>query len=139
MALTGVITGKNGTVKTGNSTYGSATEYPVRNWSLTESGGTLDTTDSGTGNQRSKVPQKRSTWSGSFEAIVDYGWTPLSVNTEYDAHFVLDDTGSDEVYYSGEIIITERGFSVPVEGEDIVIETFSFEVDGNMTKTDNSA
>jgi len=137
MALSGTITGKSGSFATGAS-YGASTAYPIRNWSLTESGGTLDTTDASATNQRTKVPAKRSTWSGTFEAIVDYGWTPFSVNTSYTAYLLMDDTSGDEVYYSGSVIITERNYSVPIEGEDIVIESYSFEVNGNLTKTDAS-
>ena len=139
MALTGNISGKNGTVKTGNATLGSATEYQVTDWSLDISGGTLDVTDSGSGDWREKVVGKRKSASGSFSAIMAYGETDLAINTSLEAHFLADDTSGDEVYYSGAICITSMGVSVPIEGEDVVKKSFSFEFLGAVTKTDASA
>jgi len=137
--LTGNISGKNGTVKTGNATLGSATEYQVTDWSLDISGGTIDNTDSGSGDWRTKVPGKRKSASGSFSAIMSYGETDLAINTSLEAHFLADDTSTDEVYYSGAICITSMGVSVPIEGEDVVKKSFSFEFLGAVTKTDASA
>jgi len=139
MALTGSITGKAGTVKTGNATLGSATEYQVTDWSLDISGGTLDVTDSGSGDWREKVVGKRKSGSGSFSAIMQYGETDLAINTEIEAHFLCDDTSGDEVYYSGKICITSMGISVPVEGEDVVKKSFNYEFLGLIAKNDVSA
>lgn len=139
MPLTGSITGKNGTVKTGNATLGSATEYQVTDWSLNISGGTIDVTDSGSTDWREKVVGKRKSASGSFSAIMQYGETDLAINTALDAHFLADDTSGDEVYYSGSIAITDMGISVPIEGEDKVVKSFSYEFLGAVTKTDSSA
>lgn len=139
MALTGKITGKNGTLKTGNATLGSATEKKVKNWSLTKSGGVIDVTDSGSGDTREHVPQKRSTESGSFTCFHLYGETELAVNTEYEAHLLEEDTSGDEVYWSGKIIITDRSIAVPIEGEDAVSVDYSFTATSALTKTDSSA
>ena len=43
------ITGKDGTVKHGNATLGSATELKVTDWSMNITGGALDDTDAGSG------------------------------------------------------------------------------------------
>lgn len=137
--LTGKITGKNGTIKTGNSTYASATEKKVKNWSKSKSGGVIDVTDSGSGDTREHVPQKRSTETGSFSCFHLYGETELAVNTEYEAHLVEDETSGDEVYWSGKIIITEVGISTPIEGEDAVSVDYSFTATTGLTKTDASA
>lgn len=139
MALAGNITGKNGTVKTGNSTLGSATEYQVTDWSLDISGGTIDVTDSASTDWREKVVGKRKSASGSFSAIMQYGETDLALNTSLEAHFMTEDTSGDEVYYSGAICITSMGVSTPIEGEDAVKKSFNFEFLGAVTKTDNSA
>lgn len=139
MSLTGKITGKNGTVKTGNATLGSATEYKVTDWSMNIEGGTLDVTDSGSTTYRDKLPGKRLTAAGSFSALVVYGETELALNTSLEAHFLLDDTTGDEVYWSGAICITSMGLSVPIEGEDVVKKSYNFESLGAMTRTDSSA
>ena len=139
MALSGKITGKNGTLKTGNATFGSATEKKIKDWSFSIDGGVIDVTDSSTTDARAFVPGKRSTTSGSFSAYHEYGETELSVNTAYDAHFVEEDTSGDEVYWSGSVILTSKGLSVPVEGESAVEVSYNFTVNGALTKTDNSA
>jgi len=139
MALTGKITGKNGTLRTGNATFASATEKKVKNWSFAQSGGVIDVTDSGSGDTREHVPQKRSTTTGSFTCFHLYGETEFTVNTEYEAHLVEDDTASDEVYWSGKIIITDRSQGTPIEGEDAVSVDYSFTATTGLTKTDNSA
>ena len=139
MALTGNITGKAGTVKTGNATLGSAVEYNVTDWSLDISGGTIDVTDSASADWREKVVGKRKSASGSFSAIMQYGETDLAINTSLEAHFLADDTSGDEVYYSGSICITSMGISVPIEGEDAVKKSYNFEFLGAVTKTDASA
>lgn len=139
MSLTGKITGKNGTVKTGNATMGSATEYKVTDWSLNIEGGTLDVTDSESTTYRTKLPGKRLSASGSFSALVNYGETELSLNSVVEAHFLLDDTSGDEVYWSGQICITSMGISVPIEGEDVVKKSYNYEALGTMTRTDSSA
>ena len=137
MALSGTVTGKNGTVKTGNATFGSATDVEVRNWQFTRSRPSLDVTDSGTGDAREKVAGKRCTVSGSFDALLHYGDT-LQVQTELEAHFAVDDTNGDEMYWSGQILITEQGVTCPIEGEDVVMINYSFDVDGDLTLTDDS-
>lgn len=136
---TGKITGKNGTLKTGNSSLGSATEKKITDWSFDEQGGVIDVTDSGSTDSREHVPGKRTTTSGSFSAFHLFGETELVVNTEYEAHLVEDDTTGDEVYWSGKIIITSRGLSVPIEGEDAVKISYGFTASTKLAKTDNSA
>ena len=132
------ITGKNGTVKTGNATFGSATEFKVTEWSMNITGGALDVTDSGSGDWREKVAGKRKAATGSFTAIHKTDTTDLTVNAQVEAHLVEDDTSSDEIYWSGAVIITDMGISVPIEGEDVVKTSYSFEAVGAMTKTDNA-
>lgn len=136
--LTGKITGKNGTVKTGNAAFASAVEYPVRNWQFAMAGGTLDATDSESGDNRVKVPSKRYATSGSFEALHSYDQTLLSVNTAYAAHLAEDDTAIDAVYWSGTIVITDVSINTPIEGEDLVTVTYSFECQADWIKTDKS-
>ena len=139
MALTGKITGKNGTLKTGNATLGSATEKKIKDWSFSQSGGVIDVTDSGSGDSREHVPGKRSSTSGSFSAYHLYNETELLVNTEYEAHLMEEDTSGDEVYWSGKIIITDKSFSVAIEGESAVEVSYSFTATTALTKTDSSA
>lgn len=139
MALTGRITGKGGTVKLGNATLGSAVEYKVLSWNLSIENSAIDVTDAGSGDWREKVPGKRNSASGSFEAIMRYGETDIAVGTSIEAHFLADDTSTDEVYYSGAITVTSFGISVPVEGEDVVKKSYNFEALGTITKTDVSA
>lgn len=140
MALTGVISGKNGTLKQGNATYGSATEFRIKDWSFQEQGSAIPAKDSGDADDSvPHVPGKAKTTTGSFNSISRYGETALVVHTEYDAHFVEDDTSGDEVYHSGSIIITSIGKSVDVEGDSVVMTPYSFTVNGKLTKTDNSA
>lgn len=136
---TGKITGKNGTLKTGNSVYASATEKKVTDWSFDEQGGVIDVTDSSSGNSRAHVPGKRTSTSGSFSAFHEFGETELSVNTEYEAHLVEDDTSADEVYWSGKIILTGKSISTPVEGEDAVKVSYNFTATTSLTKVDSSA
>ena len=134
-----VLTGKNGTVKTGNSVYASATEFKITEWSMNITGGALDVTDAGSGDWREKVPGKRASANGSFTAIHKTDSVDFTVNTEVEAHLVENDVSAAEYYWSGKIIITDMGLSVPIEGEDVVKTTFSFESNGAMTKTDNAA
>lgn len=140
MALTGVVSGKNGTLKTGNSTFASATEYRIKNWSFQEQGSAIPAKDSGdTSDAVPHVPGKAKTTTGSFDHISRYADTDLVVHTIYDAHFVEDDTSGDEVYHSGSIIITSKGKSVDVEGDNVVMTPYTFTVDGGLTRVDNSA
>lgn len=139
MPLTGKITGKNGTLKTGNATLGSATEKKVKDWSFSKSGGVIDVTDSGSGDAREHVPGKRSTTTGSFSCFHLYGETEFEVNTEYEAHFMEDDTSGDEVYHSGKIIITDKSLNNSVEGESANDMSYSFTATTSLTKTDSSA
>lgn len=141
MALTGVITGKNGTIKTGASggAYGTLTEIKIKNWSLNISGGAIDVTDSNSGNAREKVPGKRYEWSGSAEAILRAGDSELTINSQIAIAFVAEETSGDEVYWLGEAIVTGLGVSTPIEGEDVVTKSLSFTGTGSLTKTDNTA
>ena len=139
MALTGKITGKNGTLKTGNATLGSAVEKKIKDWSFSQSGGVIDVTDSGSGDSREHVPGKRSSTTGSFSCFHLYGETEFTVNTEYEAHLMEDDTSGDEFYWSGKIIITDRSINNSVEGESANDISYSFTATSALTKTDNSA
>lgn len=141
MALTGVITGKNGTLKQGASggAFGTLTEVKIKNWSLNISGGAIDVTDSNSGNAREKVAGKRYEWSGSAEALLRAGDSELTVNGTYSLALVAEDTSGDEVYWLGDAIITSFGVSTPIEGEDAVSKTINFVGAGTITKTDNTA
>ena len=139
MAKTGKISGKDGTLKTGNSTLGSATEKKIKDWSFSQSGSVIDVTDSGSGDAREHVPGKRSTTTGSFSCFHLYGETEFTVNTEYEAHLMEDDTSGDEFYWSGKIIITDRSINNSVEGESANDISYSFTATTALTKTDNSA
>jgi len=139
MAKTGKISGKDGTLKTGNSTLGSATEKKIKDWSFSQSGGVIDVTDSGSGDAREHVPGKRSTTTGSFSCFHLYGETEFTVNTEYEAHLMEDDTSGDEFYWSGKIIITDRSINNSVEGESANDISYSFTATTALVKTDNSA
>jgi hypothetical protein len=129
-----------------NNTRGSATEEfklkvekKIKDWSFSQSGGVIDVTDSGSGDSREHVPGKRSSTSGSFSAFHLYNETELTVNTEYEAHLMEEDTSGDEVYWSGKIIITDKSFSVAIEGESAVEVSYSFTATGALIKTDSSA
>lgn len=139
MSLTGVITGKNGAIKTGNAVLGSATDFKVTEFSFSKSGGAIPVPDSSSGDSVPHVPGKRVTTTGSFSAIRYYGVSPLSVNTEYEAHLLEEKTSGDEVYHSGKIIITDHSRTVSIEGEDKVMDSYNFTVNGALTPTDNSA
>lgn len=141
MALTGVITGKNGTLKKGtkDAAYGTLTEVSIKNWSMNVTGGAIDVTDSQSGDARSKVPGKRYEWSGSAEAVLKAGDNDLMVNQEYSAALVAEDTSGDEVYWIGNVIITSFGVTTPIEGEDVVTKSINFVGSGTVTKVDNTA
>ena len=140
MALTGVISGKNGHLKQGNATYASATVFRIKNWSFQEQGSAIPAKDSGdTGIAVPHVAGKAITLTGSFDHITRYGDTDLLVGTEYEAHLGLEDTATDEVYYSGKLILTSKGKSVDVEGDNVVITNYNFTVNGKLTVTDSSA
>ena len=130
-----VITGKDGTVKHGNATYGSATELKVTEWSMNITGGALDVSDAGSGDWREKVPGKRKSATGSFTIIAETDVALLTVNTEVEVHLVEDGTADAEIYWSGAVIITDMGASVPVEGEDVEKISYSFEAAGSMLRT----
>jgi hypothetical protein len=138
--LTGVITGKNGTMKIGPSgtAYGSLTEVKIKNWQLTISGGALDISDCSSGDARDKVPGKRYSWNGSAEAILRAGEWGLHINTQVSMALVAEDTPGDEVYWKGEAIIINIGVNTPIEGEDVVTVPFNFEGAGALTRVDNS-
>lgn len=140
MALTGVITGKNGVLKSGTSgtAYGSLTDVRIKNWSVTISGGVIDVTDSQSGDARNKVGGKRYEWSGSAEAILRAGDSELVVNQVYSLALVAEDTTGDEVYWIGDAVITSLGVSTPIEGEDVVSKTINFSGTGSLTKVDNT-
>ena len=133
-----VITGKDGTVKHGNATLGSATELEVTEWSMNITGGALDVSDAGSGDWREKVPGKRKSATGSFNVIAKTDVALLTVNTEVEVHLVEDDTTDTEIYWSGAVIITDMGASVPVEGEDVEKISYSFEAAGEMLRTNNA-
>ena len=134
-----VITGKDGTVKHGNATLGSATELEVTEWSMNITGGALDVSDAGDGDWRSKVPGKRKSATGSFTVIGKTDVALLTVNEAVEAHLMEDDTSETEIYWSGEVIITDMGHSVPVEGEDFTKISYSFEASGEMERTNNQS
>jgi len=138
--LSGVISGKNASVRTGSATYGSAVEFRIKNMNFAEAGSAIPCADSGDANNgMPHVPGKYITGSGSFDHICRYGETKLTVLTEYAAHIVDDDTSGDEVYYSGSIIITNKNHSADVEGDNVVMDNYGFTVNGLLTPTDNSA
>lgn len=140
MALTGVISGKNGHLKQGNAVYASATLFRIKNWSFQEQGSAIGTKDSGdTTDAVPKVAGKAITVTGSFDHITRYGDVDLIVNTEYEGHLGLDDTATDLVYYSGKLIITSKGKSVDVEGDNVVMTPYAFTANGKLTLTDDSA
>lgn len=139
MSLTGVISGKNGHLKQGNATYASASVFRIKNWSFSEQGSAIPAKDSGDALATPHVAGKAITVTGSFDHITRYGDTDLLVGTEYEAHLGLEDTSTDEVYYSGKIILTSKGKSVDVEGDSVVITNYNFTVNGKLTPTDSSA
>lgn len=140
MSLTGVISGKNGHLKQGNAVYGTATVFRVKNWNFQEQGSAIPAKDSGdSGIAVPHVVGKAITLTGSFDHITRYGDTDLVVGNEYEAHLGLEDASTDEVYYSGKIILTSKGKSVDVEGDNVVITNYSFTVNGKLTLTDSSA
>lgn len=138
---TGVISGKNGVLKTGNTTYGSATDFEIKNWSVEKSGSAIPTIDSSvTDGSTPKVVGKYTDEKGSFTAIHRFADTNLEVNTAYDAHLVEDDVSGDEVYWSGNIIITRRGIETPIDDNGAVVAVdYDFEVNGKLTLTDDSS
>ena len=140
MALTGVISGKNGHLKQGNAVYADATVFRIKSWSFQEQGSAIGAKDSG--DSTDAVPHvagKAITVTGSFDHVTRYGDVDLVVNTEYEAHLGLEDTALDQVYYSGKIILTSKGKSVDVEGDNVVMTPYSFTANGKLTLTDSSA
>jgi len=140
MPLSGVISGKNAELKTGSATFGSATAQRIKNIAFNSQGGAIPCKDSGdTTMGVPKVPGKTINISGTFDHICRFGETKLNINTEYEAHIVDDDTASDEVYYSGKMIVTGLNHSADVEGDNVVMDNYSFEINGDLTPTDASA
>jgi len=136
--LSGVVSGKNGTIQL--ATLGG-TEVRIKNWSFSEQGSAIPCKDSGdTDDYVPHVPGKAKTTTGSFDQIVRYGAqaTELALHTSYVVLFFLDDTSGDEMYYTGTIFITSKGKSVDVEGDSVVMTSFSFTVNGELALTDNS-
>lgn len=138
MPLSGVVSGKNGTIQL--ATLGG-TEVRIKNWSFQEQGSAIPCKDSGDADDYvPHVVGKAKTTTGSFEQINRYGalTTELALHTSYVVLFLLDDTSGDEMYYTGTIFITSKGKSVGVEGDNVVVTSFSYTVNGELTLTDNS-
>jgi hypothetical protein len=137
--LTGIISGNNASLRTGDSVYADADEFRIKNIQFAEAGSVIPCADSGdTNNGKPHVPGKKKTTSGSFDHIARYGETKLSKNTQYEAHIIDEDTLNEEVYYSGPIIITNLNHSTDIEGDTVVIDNYSFTVDENLTAVDHS-
>lgn len=138
MPLSGVVSGKNGTIQL--ATLGG-TEVRIKNWSFQEQASAIPCKDSGdTDEYVPHVPGKAKTTTGSFDQIVRYGALvgELALHTSYVVLFILDDTSGDEMYYTGTIILTSKGKTVDVEGDNVVMTSFSFTVNGELALTDNS-
>ena len=138
MPLSGVVSGKNGTIQL--ATLGG-TEVRIKNWSFTEQGSAIPCKDSGDSDDYvPHVVGKSKTTTGSFEQINRYGAVvgELALHTSYVVLFFLDDTSGDEMFYTGTIFITSKGKSVDVEGDSVVVTSFSFTVNGELALTDNS-
>jgi hypothetical protein len=138
MPLSGVVSGKNGTIQL--ATLGG-TVVRIKNWSFQEQGSAIPCKDSGdTDEYVPHVPGKAKTTTGSFDQIVRYGALvgELALHTSYVVLFILDDTSGDEMYYTGTIILTSKGKTVDVEGDNVVMTNFSFTVNGELALTDNS-
>lgn len=138
MPLSGVVSGKNGTINL--ATLGG-TPVRCKNWSFQEQGSAIPCKDSGDSDDYvPHVPGKSKNTTGSFDTIARYGalTSELVVHTSYVVLFILDDTSGDEMYYTGTIIITSRGKSLDVEGDSVVITPYTFEVNGDMALTDAS-
>ena len=138
MPLSGVVSGKNGTIQL--ATLGG-TEVRIKNWSFQEQASAIPAKDSGDEDDYvPHVPGKAKTTTGSFDQIARYGAIvgELALHTPVVVLFFLDDTTGDEMYYTGTIIITSKGKSVDVEGDDVVITSYSFAVDGQLVLTDLS-
>ena len=126
MASGDVVTGKQGTV----SIAGAATD--VTSFSITETGGTLDVTDSSfaAGGYRGKEPGKFKQWSGTLEYILDIADPTLALNVV--TAFV--GTAITGVTYTGSVCLTEVTDTIPVEAEEVVKVTVNFEGLGALTK-----
>ena len=133
-----VINGAKGTLKQG-ATIGVATEIPVTDISIKQIASTIDVTDSSnTTGYRDKIASKFTDWNGSANAFVKEGEAELVVGSTYHLFFMLSDESAKEVYYEGDVYVTELGIEVPVVGDDVVKRSLSFEGSGQLTKVDNS-
>ena len=136
MPLSGVVSGKNGNIRL--STLGG-TEVKCKNWSFQEQGSAIPCKDSGdTDEYVPHVIGKSKVTTGSFDTITRYGGTDLVVHTSYTAIFLLDKTSGDEMYYTGSVIITSKGKSVDVEGDNVSMTKYTFTVNGELALTDAS-
>ena len=126
MASGDVVTGKSGTVSVG----GAATD--VTNFTITETGGTLDVTDSSfaASGYRGKEAGKFKQWSGTFEYILDIADPTLATN----AALAFVGTAITGVTYTGSICITEVTDTIPVEAEEVVKVSVNFEGLGALVK-----
>lgn len=126
MATGDNISGINGKISVG------AVEYEVTNFNVSVSGSTIGVTDGSdraTGFRR-KLPGKFKEWSGDAELFLKIGDAEIECNS--DLAFV--GTAETGVTYTGQICVTEVGDAIPVEAEEAVQVSISFEGLGALTK-----
>jgi len=126
MAAGNVITGVEGVVSL------DAQEIEVTQFTITTTGGTLDTTDGGSGEWRSKLPGKRKMWTGTVEVFMKVAEGDLVANTTI-AFIGTAETTLGTKTYTGSASITEIVETVPVEAEEAAKVTFNIEGLGALT------
>ena len=130
MASGDVVTGKSGAVTL------DAVARVLTSFAITETGSTLDVTDSSdsASGYRAKEIGKFKQWSGTLEYILKIADATIALNTS--VAFIGTAVGG--VTYTGDVSFTEVTDTIPVEAEEVVKVTVNFEGLGVLTKA-NSA
>lgn len=133
MAAGDNISGKEGTISI------DGTSYDVTSFDVSVTGSTIDVTDSADSNSgwRRKIVGKFKEWSGTAEMFLKLGEAAPGANVEGEFVGTAQAT-SGTVTYTGQINVVDIGDSIPVEAEEAVKVTMSFDGLGALTKI-NSA